>query len=138
MFQFHSICSCLLVRAAFNFLCVPQIKVLTEILHGEFVVVAVEVADAPTEVVVVMPIPILLISIITAALIKSVSRWIRQLVDMRTKSLDVAGYVNHKRHLLLQKGMFEDSFSGMLPRWFGMYQQSWLFLTVRPEFLLDL
>jgi hypothetical protein len=62
VFQFHSICTRLLVKAYFDFGHISLSRLLTEILHGEVASFGSEVADAPAEVVIV--ISMLLISII--------------------------------------------------------------------------
>jgi hypothetical protein len=61
VFQFHSICTRLLIKAYFNFGHISLSKLLTKILHGEVAPLGSEVADAPAEVVIV--ISMLLISI---------------------------------------------------------------------------
>jgi hypothetical protein len=63
VFQFHSICTCLLDKAYFDFGHISLSRLLTEILHGEVASFGSEVADAPAEVVIV--ISMLLISIIS-------------------------------------------------------------------------
>jgi hypothetical protein len=70
VFQFHNICECLSVYDTFSCYYVLLSKVLTEILHGEAVSFGIVVADAPAEVVAVMP--ILLISIISILSVPSV------------------------------------------------------------------
>ena len=63
VFQFHSICTRLLVKTYSNFGHISLSRLLTEILHGEVASFGCEVADAPAEVVIV--ISMLLISIIS-------------------------------------------------------------------------
>lgn len=70
VFQFHNICECLSVHDTFSCYYVLPRKVLTEILHGEAVSLGIVVADAPAEVVAVMP--MLLISIISILSVPSV------------------------------------------------------------------
>ena len=70
VFQFHNICECLSVHDTFSCYYVLLRKVLTDILHGEAVSLGIVVADAPAEVVAVMP--MLLISIISILSVPSV------------------------------------------------------------------